>query len=714
MLSYVLNGSSVTMSWLLLNAAELNLIAISSSDEYLNLFLNECNKPVNDSVFIIDISCSLAIEEMTRILRLTSIISRPRIILLSSILTWGGVSISNVTDTTKDFSLRKPFSWCFNEYLDENGLWETVKSVGSELFVISSGLVYGNSGYDFDAIFNQIWMSATTSDASTEYEIVTSIENGSNSVPMIHFNDYLALLKYLISCSCDNSMSKMKYVLASDGTKVCINDILNHIKSNGQQFNIKYNYDKEYLIESIIKDKRQLLWSSNVISLSVDEQLPGFKLQYNQGLLKQYDELWSTYLSSHNLSPCSIIITGSPWSGKTCISQLMASTLKLSYVDINIALKYLLFLSSDTYLGMHKEMFESVRNEIVNIIEAKVNENKKPGKKGEEVPPTDLNNIELNDSIISSIDAKLLRQTVAIYLNNYSTCKLKGYILDVWQSGIIDSQESIYELITWNSEQLAGNINSVETIFEINVTDDILLKRFMDMNSISDDPKAKLSKDQQVILDKFKSTISNYSSKYTKIEKIENEVVISINSHPIIVDIETSNITKGFNRIDINNDNSSLDIQSISNKMIEYFFKIHGRMGWPTDYISLDVVDSGLHVNAEIIGSDTFINSENSSFNIDDSPFGSLMKINNQLGTLSGDDQITLLNKCNRLELFLQATILKPLSSGFINIARDKPSDPIKYLADYLLNESQKVEMQSENDNREFFFRVLDENNVNI
>ena len=148
--------------------------------------------------------------------------------------------------------------------------------------------------------------------------------------------------------------------------------------------------------------------------------------------------------------------------------------------------------------------------------------------------------------------------------------------------------------------------------------------------------------------------------------------------------------------------------------MIEYFFKIHGRMGWPTDYISLDVVDSGLHVNAEIIGSDTFINSENSSFNIDDSPFGSLMKINNQLGTLSGDDQITLLNKCNRLELFLQATILKPLSSGFINIARDKPSDPIKYLADYLLNESQKVEMQSENDNREFFFRVLDENNVNI
>ncbi len=702
------------MSWLLPHVADLNLNVVTSSKEYLNLFLNACYKSVNDSVFIIDISCSNAIEEITRILRLTSVISRPRIILLSSILTWGGITKNNVTDTTIDFSLRKPFSWCLNEYLDENVLWETVKSVDSELFVIGTGLFYGNSGYDFDGILNQIWISASAApDSIAEYELITSVVHGSNSVPMIHFNDYLALIKHLITYNYDNPLPKLMYILASDGTKDCINNIFNRIKSKGGQFNVKYSDDKELLMESIIKDKRQLIWSCNIASPSIEDQLPGFQLQYNEGLLKKWDELWDIYLSSHNLSPCSIIVTGSPWSGKTCVSQLIASKLQLIYVDINVALKYLLSLTNDTYLGLCKEMFESVRNEVVNIIEVKANENKKPGKKVEDIQPTDLNNIEINESIISLINAKLLRQTIAIYLNNYIPCKLKGYVVDVWQSGIIDSNESMYELVTWNSEQLVGNYN-VESLFEINVADDVLLKRFMDANSITDDPKAKLSKDQQVLMDKFKSTISNYSSLYTKIDKIDNEIVTSINSHPLIADIETSNRTKGFCRIDISNNNSSLDIQSISTCMIEYFLSVHGRMGWPTDYIPVNTIDSSGEVDAEFINNDTAISSECISSNCDDNPFGSLLKINNQLETLSVEDKNTLLNKCNRLELFLQATILKPLSSGFINIAREKPSDPIKYLADFLLNESHQVEMQSEKDNREFFFRVLDDNNVNI
>lgn len=712
--TYLLNGSDVTISWLLPHAADLNLNVVTSSKEYLNLFLNACYKSINDSVFIIDISCSRAIEEITRILRLTSVVSRPRIVLLSSILTWGGVTEYNITDTTIDFSLRKPYSWCLDEYLDENSLWETVKSVDSELFIVGTGLFYGNSGYDFDGILNQIWMSATAApDIITEYEIMTSINNGSNSVPMIHFNDYLALIKYLICCNYENTLPKVMYILASDGTKDCINNVFNQLKSKGRQLNVKYSDDKEFLIESIIKDKRQLIWSSNVTSQSVENQLPGFQLQYNEGLLKKCDELWDIYLSSHNLSPCSIIITGSPWSGKTCVSQLIASKLQLTYVDINVALKYLLSLTDDTYVGLCKEMFESVRNEVVNIIEAKVNENKKPGKKGEDVPSFDLNNVEINESIISSINAKLLRQTIAIYLNSYIPCKLKGYVIDVWQSGIIDSHESMYELITWNSEQFIGNY-SVESLFEITVADDVLLKRFMDANSISDDPKAKLSKDQQVLMDKFKSTISNYSSLCTKIDKIENEILTSTNSHPFIVDIETSNRTKGFSRISISNNNSSLDIQNICTCMIEDFLSVHGRIGWSTDYIPVNIIDSSSEVDAEFINRDTAIKNENISSNCDDNPFGSLLKINNQLGTLSGDDKIALLSKCNRLELFLQATILKPLSSGFVNIAREKPSDPIKYLADFLLNESHQVEMISEKDNREFFFRVLDDNNVNI
>ena len=76
----------------------------------------------------------------------------PRVILLSSLLTWEGCS-SGI-----EASKRTPASFLGTQILKvENHLMSVAKKRGHSVFVIGVGLLYGGSGYDFGEYF-QTWL----------------------------------------------------------------------------------------------------------------------------------------------------------------------------------------------------------------------------------------------------------------------------------------------------------------------------------------------------------------------------------------------------------------------------------------------------------------------------------------------------------------------------------------------------------------------------
>lgn len=83
--------------------------------------------------------------------------------------------------------------------------------------------------------------------------------------------------------------------------------------------------------------------------------------------------------------------------------------------------------------------------------------------------------------------------------------------------------------------------------------------------------------------------------------------------------------------------------------------------------------------------------------------------INAELDALEPDDRATLLNKCETLKTFLDATVLPYLAQGMIKIAREAPEDPILFLSEYLRDMSEKVAREAGDEARKEFYSQLAE-----
>lgn len=77
--------------------------------------------------------------------------SLPKLVVLSSLLTWAGGSRGQRIQGVL-FSNRVPTIGCANMYSLENALFDMYQT-GHDINVIGIGLVYGNSGFDFEDIF---------------------------------------------------------------------------------------------------------------------------------------------------------------------------------------------------------------------------------------------------------------------------------------------------------------------------------------------------------------------------------------------------------------------------------------------------------------------------------------------------------------------------------------------------------------------------------
>lgn len=117
--------------------------------------------------FIIDSLNNLAADCLAQMAKLSVLKNRPRIILISSVLTWGdGRTASSTTglhssssftyDPRKDFPNRNPVAGFSTQYMIENSFWEMARTTQSQVIIVGTGLFYGQGGLDFEDLFRYI------------------------------------------------------------------------------------------------------------------------------------------------------------------------------------------------------------------------------------------------------------------------------------------------------------------------------------------------------------------------------------------------------------------------------------------------------------------------------------------------------------------------------------------------------------------------------
>lgn len=124
-------------------------------DDLLAKTRQYCLLPEVDNAFIVivDVWNSELLDQFVQILSVPTLVRRPIIVLLSSLLTWAGKEYeAPIENVEAEFLARKPIHASFEAWTFENILWSCAKEHKFPLYILGRGLVYGREGFDFDEV----------------------------------------------------------------------------------------------------------------------------------------------------------------------------------------------------------------------------------------------------------------------------------------------------------------------------------------------------------------------------------------------------------------------------------------------------------------------------------------------------------------------------------------------------------------------------------
>jgi hypothetical protein len=117
----------------------------------------EDDKEEIESCFIMDSLCNTLIAtEIIQYANIGHLLRRPRMILMSTLLTWGGVNV-NISDASSQFKQRTSCIGNHCQFELENNFWAMSNSFKAEVFIIGMGMLYGGSGWDFGSFFRYFY-----------------------------------------------------------------------------------------------------------------------------------------------------------------------------------------------------------------------------------------------------------------------------------------------------------------------------------------------------------------------------------------------------------------------------------------------------------------------------------------------------------------------------------------------------------------------------
>ena len=668
---------------------------------------------------IVDSRDGAVIQGLLYILQNPQTMSRPRVVLLSSIQTWAGTqgcaSIREVN--AESFWNRVPVTGEHTIYTVENQLCTLLlhdKLPTFELCIMPLGLVYGGAGGDLAAEFDALWRW----DAATNTPIrLRSMVAGANIVPLIHQDDLANTLValcsaenvplYLPAAGADNSeallpLLKHLFTLLNGTISAAADDSIHPVVC------MEETEVLEELIASNSAYPRTLLWSANV---DFSSQCAGkFSDMLGVGIVERLPETWKEFLAARQLTPLSVFIAGTPGSGKTELAKSLCVALGgARYVTIEAAIMHVVQCTKTDNVDTE------LKNELYTSIESEMQKTKPPPKKGEAEVPVELDpaTFELTPAVQAVLSPDMLRRCLASYIRLDTLCIRRGYVIDIWGIDVITS---------WSDLVSATCEAGPELIVEIQASTEALVARLCNNLGIADGTLAKAPKDQQAAVKALEEKLGAYVSKMgdivypgptvvegeeeeaqgeTKKAEAEEEPVEPEfkTSHAAIIDIEI--YAKRVFRINANDISSNTVQRAVCGQLLQ----VHGIIGWLTEAETVALTTDPIDIAAaEVMTSTTEQAAEvavvTSSVNVSPSPEKSnatsstllasdpqsisKARILSTMEEAQGETKQILIDKTNELQHYLLVHVMPELAQGMVQIAQNKPVDPILYIAEHL------------------------------
>eukprot|EP01041_Mallomonas_annulata_P000289 gene289-523_t len=292
-------------------------------------FISEEDEKV--TCVILNIEDTRLLEAVLQVLESPFIYRRPRIILLSTLLTWAGKNYDMpIEGSYADFKSRVPAISAVEAYMIENRFYDMVTSTGADACILSMGLLYGGPGFDFEELLRSIWNGNGQTTSS-----ILSTSDGNNVIPMIHNSDLARIIRNIIEWE----QCLAPFIPATDHSVSSMVDIAKTI-THVTKGNIVFTTPDEG-INMVLAAPDLAFWTCRFPCFT-DEIFTSLRLEvsFTSGMAKQFRSVWADFLATHSLQQCSLVIAGPAKTLKTNLAQSISDSLQIQFLDVAGCLKY--------------------------------------------------------------------------------------------------------------------------------------------------------------------------------------------------------------------------------------------------------------------------------------------------------------------------------------------------------------------------------------
>ena len=460
------------------------------------------------------------------------------------------------------------------------------------------------------------------------------------------------------------------------------------------------------------------------------EYIPLFKWHAPYGIISNPQSIRKEFIRYRNLSTNSILILGNPYSGKTELSSIISKIFHLPLIDIKMISdfgKNLAGINDNNNINNNEDLNinnnarkNSIERDLIRDIQkvmkeleenraaAEDNYNKRKDKKKTDPPFDDNMYYRFDDEmLIRILDRRLLQNDTSIY----------GYILDGFPKSATQAEELM------SNFEKNGNMPNSIIIFD-NAEDEFLINRIKAGEKFPKDPKDPQA---NIILERANRRLGKIKENKTQKEFIDlvdyfknnekyKDKILLLDPKKEIIDL----VRESQEFILRNNDNKINQTDEVLNckeYLYDYIKEQEIKKQKEEELLKeqqegnkneLKENENNPEINPENkneenkeekeIKEDIEKKEENKENLIEESKEKEEEVIKSK-EEIEKDNMFKLLEKKSEvLRRYLSENVLPLLSLGILQVATERPDDPVEALADFLLDKT--LEMEKEEDKK--------------
>lgn len=386
------------------------------------------------------------IQIKAKLLKCSEFSSKKTLILISSVKVWGATIPKTTEKTAEELEdLENPegeklkiVEFEDSEYMkrkapEEFKSWKGCETLGLsigmnkpelDVYVLASGIIYGNGEETFKYLFKAAWLE--------EPKELPIIGNGLNSVPTIHVRDLARAVKHVVQVkpsthylfAVDSSASQLqkdlvKAISTGVGTGLTRNCPFEEFEeeewAKALKLNVMVRPSKVFLPPNEEdKEEEEEVEEDPEEGEEKPKKAKPIRMEWHclNGLIGEIRKINIEFNETNQLKPITIFVTGPPCSGKSFYASQIAEYYNIPRISSKL-------VSSKIVLEQ-SELGEAIRTKLAELKEEMLEEAENNKKEGEEVNP---------DLIKPRIPKDLLTKAFRWALSQ-NPCRNRGYVLD--------------------------------------------------------------------------------------------------------------------------------------------------------------------------------------------------------------------------------------------------------------------------------------------